>query len=171
MAGPERLVVLVNDLTVRGRLRLQKYGFIAARLYKDGLRGLDFYRDWEPYHHGPYSRDMAEDVQLCVDANILGEERQATQDGRTIHVYSLKSRGRKILRAMAGENGSAAKKLHDKFARLDKNNLQDLLKGACEAHPVCETNGMVKNGTFEGAATDADDYERFNPEIEKRSSR
>ena len=167
MARPERLVVLVNDLTVRGRLRLQKYGFIAAHLYGNDLLGLDFYRDWKPYHHGPYSHDLADDVQFCVDAGILDEARQTTQDGRTIHVYALRPKGRKILRNLASESGSVARDLCGKLARLDERELQGLLRDAYDAHPQYAASCAIGGGFSDGAATDADDYDRFNPEIEK----
>lgn len=167
MAGPERVVVLVNDLTIRGSLRLQKYGFVAARLYGDDLSGLGFYRDWMTYDCGPYSRDLAEDVQFCVGANILGEERQTTQDGHAIRVYSLKPEGRRILRALAAENGSVIKELHGKLARLDNKSLRAMLKDAYESHPEHAANGLIRNSLPEGDATDADDYEEFVPEIEK----
>lgn len=167
MAGPERLVVLVNELTVRGRLRLQKYGFIAAHLCRDDLLDLDFYHDWEPYHYGPYSRDLAEDVRFCVDANILDEAQQTTPDGHTIYVYALKPEGRKILRTLVRDNGSVIKELYDKLARLNKRNLQDLLRDAYNAYPKYTTNSLIKNGLLESAASDADDYEKFNPEIEE----
>ena len=167
MAGPERVAVLVNELTVRGRLRLQKHGFIAAHLYKDDLRNLDFYRDWRPYDCGPYSLDLAEDVQSCVDANILDEVRQTTQDGRAIYAYALTPKGRKILRGLARENGSTIKRLYDKFAHPSKRDLEDLLKNAYDASPKYATDGLIQNGLFEGDAANADDYERFVPEIEE----
>lgn len=167
MTGPERVVVLVNELTVRGRLRLQKYGFIAAHLYKNDLQNLDFYHDWVPYHYGPYSHDLAEDVQTCVDANILDEMRQTTQDGHTLYVYALKPKGRKILRELSSENGSVIKDLYNKFVRLNKKRLQDLLKDVYDAYSKYTTNSLIKNGLFKSDADNVDDYERFVPEIEE----
>lgn len=166
MAGLERAVVLVNDLAVRGRLRLHKYGFIAAHPYKKDLECLGFYRDWKARGDGPYSRGLAEDLGSCVEAGIIDEARRTTPGGSTIYVYTLRPKGRRMLRRLAKGGEPLKADLHKRFAGLDRKGMSALLKDACKAHPEYAADGGAKGGAPKGAGADADGRERFNPEIE-----
>ena len=158
--------MLVNDLAVRGRLRLHKYGFIAAHLYKKDLECLGFYRDWKARRDGPYSRGLAEDIGSCVEAGIIDEARRTTLGGSTIYVYTLSPKGRRMLRRLAKGGEPLRVDLHKGFAGLDRKGMTALLKDACKAHPEYAADGGAKGGAPEGAGSGAGGCERFNPEIE-----
>lgn len=158
--------MLVNDLAVRGRLRLQKYGFIAAHLYKKDLECLGFYRDWKARRDGPYSRGLAEDLRSCVEAGIIDEARRATLGGSTIYVYTLSPKGRRMLRRLAKGGEPLKADLHKRLASLDRKGMTALLKDAYSAHPEYAADGGAKGGAPEGAGSGAGGCERFNPEIE-----
>ncbi len=166
MAGLERAVVLVNDLAVRGRSRLQKYGFIAAHLYKKDLECLSFYCDWKARRDGPFSRGLAEDLRSCVEEGIISEAPQMTPGGSTIYIYTLKPKGRKMLRRLTEGGGPLKVDLHERFASLDRKGMTALLKDAYSAHPEYAADVGAKGGAPKGADADAGGRKRFNPEIE-----
>ena len=166
MEGLERTIVLVNDLAVRGRLRLQKYGFIAAHLYKKDLQCLDFYRDWKALRDGPYSYELAEDLRSCIDAGIIDEALQTTPGGNTIYVYTLKPKGRRILCELTKSGGPLKIDLYKKFVNLDRRGMNALLKDVYKAYPEYTENRGIKNSDPESVDASADRNEKFNPEIE-----
>lgn len=170
MAGLERVVVLVNSLTVHGRTRLQKYGFLASQLYRDDLERLDFYQDWEPHHYGPYSRTLDQDVRQCIKDGILDESSEAASDGNMYYVYALRPKGHAMLRKLTLDYESLIKSLHAKFTDFNKKPWPSLLKDIYEAYPKYTTNSLIKGevvGAGDGANGDYDYEPNLNPEIER----
>lgn len=171
MAGVERVVVLVNSLTVHGKTRLQKYGFLASKLYQSDLERLDFYQDWRPHHYGPYSRSLDLDMRQCVKDNILDEANGLESGGNAYHVYTLKPKGHAMLRKLALEHESVIKTLHAKFLDFNKKPWQSLLKDIYEAYPEYTVNSLIKDDVMGVSCDDDDDdcdYEpNLDPEIER----
>ena len=168
MAGVERVVVLVNNLSIHGRTRLQKYGFLASRLHRNDLEGLGFYRDWRPHEHGPYSRALDLDVSQCVRDGILGEADGPESGGTAYHVYALRPRGLAMLRNLALDHGPAIAALHAKLSDLDKKPWPTLLRYLCRDYPEYTVNNLIKDemaGVSDGGDADYEYEPNLNPEI------
>ena len=99
MEGTDRIVFLINQTTIRGRTRLQKYGFLAYQLYRADLKPLGFYSDWEAYHYGPYSMDLTCDLQEAEKTGLLKIESRES-GGRAMDFYSLAPKGAKRLSSL-----------------------------------------------------------------------
>ena len=62
---PPRLLLIMQDLSIRGKTRIQKYGFCIHQQYAEA-DGLGFYADWKAYHFGPYSQALADDLDAAI---------------------------------------------------------------------------------------------------------
>ena len=168
MAGAERVVVLVGSLSVHGRTRLQKYGFLASKLHRSDLACLGFYRDWRPHEHGPYSRGLDLDVRRCVRDGILDEAAGPESGGTAYHVYALKPKGLAMLRKMDLEHGPAIRALHAGLSDFDRKPWPTLLRDICKDPPEYTVNNLIKDEMDGISDGDDGDYEyepSLNPEI------
>ena len=88
MTGLDRVILLVNDMTIKGTTRVQKYGFLTSQLYSKELSGLNFYNDWVPYRFGPNSQQLAQDLSMCIKQDLIDEQIEQTFNNRLIHNYT-----------------------------------------------------------------------------------
>lgn len=153
MDGIDRIILLINQSTVRGRARLQKYGFLACQLYGSDLKPLGFYSDWEAYHYGPYSADLACDLQDAEKAGMIRTERRQL-GGRAADFYSLGPKGAKRLSSLLRDHGDLASRLHATFSGLDEK-------------PLRKIAAQIRADYPQYAGREPDDGLRFNPEIER----
>ena len=160
MDGTDRIILLVNQTTIRGRTRLQKYGFLAYQLYRSDLKPLGFYSDWEAYHFGPYSMDLTCDLQEAEKVGLIRTERRQF-GGRAVDFYSLGPKGAKRLSSMLRDHGDLVKRLYETFANLNKKSLDRLIEEIYADYPQYARNSKIK--TDLNLDTDV----RFNPEIER----
>lgn len=134
--GAGRIMILVNGLTVRGNIRLQKYGFLASRMYGAELRPLGFYSDWTPGYYGPYSRQLREDLDAAVEAGLVRVEHRELADGNPIMHYRLSSKGARMLSALSKDHEEIIGRLHDEFAGLNKKSIEQILRQVYADHPA-----------------------------------
>ena len=158
MDGTDRIILLVNQTAVRGRARLQKYGFLACQLYRADLKPLGFYSDWEARRYGPYSADLARDLQEAERAGLIRTERRRS-GGRAADLYSLGPKGAKRLSFLLRDHGDLVKRLCETLASLNKKSLDRLTDEIRADYPRYARNGR----TDRNLDTDV----RFNPEIER----
>lgn len=158
MDGTDRIVFLINQTTIRGRTRLQQYGFLACQLYRADLEPLGFYSDWEARRYGPYSADLARDRQEAEKAGLVRIERR-NMGGRTVDCYSLAPRGGKRLSDLLRDHGDLAGRIYETFTNLNKKSLTELVDGICADYPQ-----YAKSKTKDGSPGDG---VRFAPDIER----
>jgi len=103
MSELDRIIVLINDMTIKGNTRMQKYGFLIYKLYSKELYGLNFYSDWKPYLYGPYSEELKIDLENCIDQRLVTKFTSPTNTGRQFSNYSLTMKGRMRLRKVIVE--------------------------------------------------------------------
>ena len=145
MQGLDRVVLLINDMTIKGSTRIQKYGFLTAQLYSKELKQLDFYSDWVPHHYGPHSQQLAQDLQQCIKHELVEDKIETTSNGRQLHVYGLGIKGRSMLRELGEDYGDMIKNLYEKFTQLNKKPMSLLLKDIYEAYPNFASNSKIKS--------------------------
>ena len=166
MAGLERAVVLVNGLTIRGRMRLQLHGFLASQMYRSDLRHLGFYRDWTPHHCGPHSGDLDADIRRCVDDGMLSEAAESACSGQVCHKFEVTPRGKSLLRSAPNVSESAIRRLHERFAALNETPWPTLLERTKRSYPEYAAGGPASSSLLDSVA-DYDVEEGTNPEIER----
>ena len=172
MTGLDRVILLVNDMTIRGTTRLQKYGFLTSQLYSKELPSLNFYNDWVPYLYGPNSQQLAQDLSMCIKQDLIDEQVEQTFNSRLIHNYTLKIRGRVILRNLMKTHDEMIKILYEKFTELNKKSMSSILKDIYEAYPTYIVNSKIKDEVLDNAneITFESNLEskKFNQEIENK---
>ena len=96
----DRPLYIINDTTIRGTTRLQKYGFLLAKQYAPEMRNLaekyeiEFYSDWEPHQFGPYSKNLADDVKKCISQGLIQRTIDSTSSKNNVYIYNLTIHGR-----------------------------------------------------------------------------
>jgi len=130
----DRVIVLINDMTIKGNTRMQKYGFLIHKLYSKDLQGLNFYSDWRPYLYGPYSDELRNDLENCIDQHLVTKFVSPTNTGRQFSNYSLTMKGRVKLRKIIVDY-SIIKELYEKFTKLNKKPITSVLKDIYLAYP------------------------------------
>lgn len=166
MEGMRRTAVLVNGLTVRGRMRLHLHGFLASQMYKDDLEGLGFYRDWTPHRCGPHSRDLDVDIRRCIEGGMLGEAADTAPGGQVCYKYEITPRGALLLRNMPKDHEDAIRILHETFAAFNKKTWPDFLRHVQNCYPEYVV-GVHVNGNLPDPAVDYDVEEGTDPGIER----
>ena len=102
----ERVLLVINDATIHGESRLQKYCFLLAQQYGKELGRiakkesfLEWYDDWEPGWHGPFSKALAHDVGRCMEYGLVRRE-DGDEGVGSQYRYSLALKGRAKWRRM-----------------------------------------------------------------------
>ena len=97
----ERVLFIINDNTIHGSIRFQKYGFLLHKQYQRELLelglsydGFTFYEDWKPYHYGPYSEQLQKDITDCIDNNLVNKIPPNTNVRYNSYKLTLKGRVR-----------------------------------------------------------------------------
>lgn len=162
MEGTDRIVFLINQTTIRGRTRLQKYGFLAYQLYRADLKPLGFYSDWEAYHYGPYSMDLTCDLQEAEKTGLLKIESREF-GGRAMDFYSLAPKGAKRLSSLLHDHGDLVGRIYETFTNLNKKSLDNLIGEICADYPQYAKNSRTKDRVTDEGPEDV----RFSPEIER----
>jgi len=163
LEGVDKLVFLINQTAIKGRTRLQKYGFLACQLYRAELKPLGFYSDWEAYHYGPYSMDLAGDLHKAVRTGVVKIEPREI-GGRAVDVYSLGPKGAKRLSHLMEAHGDLVNRIYETFASLNKKSLKKIIGEIYADYPQ-----YAKNSRIKGEVTDvgSKDGACFSPEIER----
>ena len=103
----ERVLLVINDVVIPSESFLQKYGFLLAQQYGKELGRiakkepfLEWYDDWEPAWHGPFSKALAYDVGRCIEYRLVRREKD-DEGFQNRYQYGLALKGRAKWRRMA----------------------------------------------------------------------
>lgn len=91
-------LILADTLhLVDGKTRFQKLMFLVQReAEENGIEGLGF--NYEIYLHGPFSRQLNSVIDDLVNEGYLEEKTTETPSGYTKYIYTLTSRGRRLMK-------------------------------------------------------------------------
>ena len=162
MQGTDRIVFLINRTTIRGRTRLQKYGFLACQLYRADLRPLGFYSDWEAYHYGPYSMDLACDLQEAREEGLIKIEPRELS--RAAEFYSLAPKGIKKLPSLLRDHKDLVGRIYETFTNLNKKSLDKIIGEIYADYPEYAKNSRIKDRIVDN---NPEDQVRFSLETER----
>lgn len=101
---PLSLLAAADDGVVEGSTRLQKLVFLVQ---EDVGRLPEGRYDYFSYDYGPFSEELATDLESMVERGWIDvEERPATNGPQ--YVYRLTEDGRRVVEEMAGESSGSA---------------------------------------------------------------
>lgn len=102
----DRIVFILNDYAVWGKTRLQKYGFLLSELYEYEMRqihnkhNIKFYDDWKPHWYGPFSQDLKDDLDACIENQLVAKLDMSKMQREKPDMYQLAILGRIRLRQL-----------------------------------------------------------------------
>ena len=70
MPPEDRVLVIIGDQIVTSQ-RLQRYGFLLSKRFKNELAGMDFYSDWIRKRSAPYSKSLKADLKECMYRGLV----------------------------------------------------------------------------------------------------
>lgn len=146
----DRALLIINDATIHGTTRLQKYGFLLRMQYEQELGEIsktlslpNFYDDWESYYYGPYSRSLKHDVELCIKGKTVG--RIPLSRANNSYRYSLTIRGRIRWRRMLAASHNEVAAIGKKTRKLQTVQLEDLLRSIYRAYPEYTGHSVIRD--------------------------
>jgi uncharacterized protein YwgA len=117
------LMVLKACKQLKGRTRLQKIFFLLKRKYNIPIN-LEF----KPYFYGPYSEELAHDIQVLRGFGIV-EEKVVPVNDYVEFVYELTEKGENLLKKLLSND--EYKELYEKISKYVEQykdiNLKDLV--------------------------------------------
>ncbi len=121
-------VILLIGLAdwIEGATRVQKYAFLGARTVK-GLTEHGFYDDWMPSKYGPFSPNLAEDLEALVNASLVGKYPVKNDFGYPVDRFALTEQGRVKFSALPKDMKTFGKNLQEIVSRYKNKTLMDLL--------------------------------------------
>jgi len=144
----DRIILIINDMTIKGNTRMQKYGFLIHKLYANDLQGLNFYSDWKPYLYGPYSEELKQDLQECIKQKLVVQFNSPTESGRQFSNYNLSMKGRVKLRNVIANYEKTVKELYEKFTKLNRTPIISILKDIYLAYPEYTVKSEIKESVM-----------------------
>lgn len=146
----DRVLVILNDSTINGTTRLQKYGFLLSKQYKKELtsisnsrQALAFYEDWEPLWYGPFSKNLQRDVKECVRDGLINKE--IIDADRNSYQYTPTLSGRVRWRKLTAEFQNEMIAIHKKITNLQNMRQELLIEGIYNAYPKYIKHSTIKN--------------------------
>ena len=145
----DRIILIINDTTIYGATRLQKYGFLLFKQYGKELEAItntypemSFYNDWKPHYFGPYSVNLKRDLKKCVNDNTVIEVKDQYSD---LNQYSLTIKGRRKWRKIFADCNAAMAEIHKKIGHLQKIRLAVLLSQVYSAYPEYTGKSLIRD--------------------------
>lgn len=94
---PLALAQVGDGSPIKGRTRLQKMVFVIQRELEDQLRDDQKY-EFFAYNYGPFSKELAEDIDDMIEADLIEEDPVEYDDeGNLRYEYTIKSDGSSLL--------------------------------------------------------------------------
>lgn len=143
----DRILFIINDKIILDSTRFQKYGFLLLKGNAKELTELkisypnfNFYDDWKPHLFGPYSEQLQQDIQTCIEKKLLSK----MLINRT-HNYSLTLLGRVRWRKFFETSRDEIMKIDKKISKLQKTSLYGLLRLIYDAYPEYDITRQIEN--------------------------
>lgn len=150
MQKKDRVLLIINDNTIHGAVRFQKYGFLLANQYSKKMdeikqkHGISFYHDWRPHNFGPYSDELDQDIEQCINDKIMTRITVPTNRDNEMKMYSLSIKGRQKWRGLFDTNDQM-KAFDEKIKNLQKIPYYSLLRQIYKAYPEYTSNSVIRD--------------------------
>ena len=117
------LLAADDEGTVSGRTRLQKLVFLAQEEFSDDLNASEY--EFYPYHYGPFSKDLLNDIEALEQAGLVSERNIDLQRGEK-YIYELEDDGRDELRQFLSTLSPSDRQEIEERAELVETNFNDI---------------------------------------------
>jgi len=127
---------------VEGATRLQKYAFLSAMRIPE-LKKINFYGDWEGSDYGPFSKQLAVDVEIGVKQNRIGRFKIKNTYNFDVERFSVTD-GKEILEKFKNEYPSEYKKIYQITLPYQSKTLSQLLQDVYYQYPEFTKASKIK---------------------------
>lgn len=102
---PLALAYVGDEDPIEGRTRLQKMVFVIQQeLIESGELREDQLYEFFAYDYGPFSKELAEDIDRMIDDDLLDEDDiEYDDEGNVKYLYTVEDAGKDILRSEKDE--------------------------------------------------------------------
>ena len=138
----QNLLFIMQDFDIDGKTRIQKYGFHVFQQYKDELKGLGFYSDWIPYHFGPYSQRLADDLASAIEHGYVRESDSDNINSK-YKKYSTTPKGRAEYRKLLAEHEFLGG-VYEMIKNLQRKRLMSILMQIYADYPQYTVRSQIK---------------------------
>lgn len=132
---------------IEGRTRLQKMVFvIQQKLIESGELREDQLYEFFPYNYGPFSKELAEDIDRMIDDGLLDEDDvEYDEEGNVKYLYTVENTGRELLQSEIGDETAnqaveMARRVKHRFN--DQLTLPEVIDEVYEEYPEYAENSI-----------------------------
>jgi len=136
------ILIGIHDY-VEGATRLQKYAFLLAMRHKE-LKKIGFYDDWEASDYGPFSKQLASDLDTNVRKGLIGRYKLKNRYDYDVERFSVLGEGKNIVDSF----GSLYPSEYDQIVKLTSSyqnkTLSQLLQDVYYLYPKYAVASKIK---------------------------
>lgn len=128
---------------VDGATRLQKYAFLAFKRIR-GLGTVGFYKDWQPSDFGPFSKDLAKDIDGLVKEELIIQKEGKYYDYKMAYFEPNIRNAYPVIDDMKKRYPSYAKAIKELVALYQRKKLAELLHDVYYLYPEYASQSKIK---------------------------
>ncbi len=142
------IVKLVGE--VEGATRLQKLTFLVSQNVKE-LEEYHFYGDWIAGKFGPFSQDLADDVELAIEQKTMWGGLVKNNAGHEVVNYALTEEGMRIADQTVKDNPKIKSKIEEIVNQYARSGLMSLLHDVYYRYPQYTSGSTIKGEIARGS--------------------
>lgn len=129
-----RILLVLHDMGVKSRVRIQHYGYVVWRDHRDEVPAPDYYADWRASPFGPHSMDLAGDIDQALRD---GYTKQITSehDAGPTSTYRLGEKGMYDYQRLSDDH-EVVRSVRRTLAPFQKKSGMQVLRSICDDQPT-----------------------------------
>ncbi len=128
---------------IEGVTRLQKYSFLIAKRIK-GITGIGFYDDWQPSKYGPFSGQLADDVQYLENQGLITDEKKPNKYGYDVEIITPSERAASRVNEMYNKYTHYYDEIKKILDIYQHKSLMDVLHDVYYLYPYYASQSTIK---------------------------
>lgn len=135
------LVLIGIAGNIEGATRLQKYGFLCNMRIND-LKKINFYYNWIASHYGPFSPELANDLERSEKDGLIQKFKVTNEYGYQVERFALHDTT--VVDKFMNEHSTEYKKIKEIVSFYQQRTLSDLLQDVYYQYPEFTTVSEIK---------------------------
>ena len=128
---------------VEGATRLQKYAFLSAMQIKE-LRNVGFYNDWKASNFGPFSAELASDLETAINDDQIKKHPVTNAYGFKVDRFAATENGKKTLKDLKHKHANIYDKILTVTKMYQSYSLSQLLQDVYYQYPKYASASTIK---------------------------
>ncbi len=141
----DRALLIINEHTIEGTTRLQKYAFLMKQNYDKELTDFNFYDDWKAHYYGPYSEQLTKDIQSGIEQRLISKYKYVTLNEHDTQKFTLTIKGRHRLRQISEQYKKIINNVYELTTNFQKKPLRIILRNIYLSYPQYTGKSEIKD--------------------------